>query len=218
MLSLWSNGDGAPFVLLCRADTVDLARTATANGCGEFHLDHLVLPVVNSWSPTGALLSFGADRELSFPINNELTGIDALLRVGLPRAHRRAQDQGRAIPYCWRLDQNGSGNRAGIEEMLRWGKVCLLEISMHCLGDDLIGSSSGGGSHMENEMRGIFLNRVSVRCTDVSRPPRFALFAIAGLLIIGALLHGKSYPGVRFSFPSFPHLLKPVVASPCASH
>ena len=84
MLGLWSDRDGAPFVLLCRTDTVDLTRTAAAISGGELDLDHLIGSVVDGRSPTDTALPFGADRLLVVPIDDELAGINSLLRVGLP--------------------------------------------------------------------------------------------------------------------------------------
>src|SRR5260370_22789645 len=84
MLGLRSDRDGPPLVLFCRADTVDLARTATAIFCGELDLDHLIGSVVDGRSPTDTPVSFGADRLLAFPIDEELAAIDVLVGVGLP--------------------------------------------------------------------------------------------------------------------------------------
>jgi hypothetical protein len=84
MLGLGADGDGAPLVLLCRADTVDLARTAPAVGGGELYLDDLIGAVVNGRRPTDTVLSLGADGLLMFPINEELAGIKTLLGVSLP--------------------------------------------------------------------------------------------------------------------------------------
>jgi hypothetical protein len=57
MLGLRSYRDGSPLVLLFRADTVDLARTATTIGGGELDLDHLIGSVVDGRSPTDTALS-----------------------------------------------------------------------------------------------------------------------------------------------------------------
>jgi hypothetical protein len=84
MLGLGADGDGTPLVLLRRADTVDLDRAAAAIGGGELDLDHLIDAVVDGGSPTNTVLSLGADGLLLLPINEELAGIDALLRVRLP--------------------------------------------------------------------------------------------------------------------------------------
>src|SRR5690348_16499864 len=84
VLGLRSDGDGTPFVLLCRADTVDLARAAPAISGGELDLDHLSSSVVDGWRPTDAVLSFGTDGLLPLPINEELAGVNTLLGVGLP--------------------------------------------------------------------------------------------------------------------------------------
>lgn len=84
MLSLRSDRDGAPFVLLGRTNTVELPWTATAIGSGELDLDHLIGSVVNGRRPTDTALSFRTSRLLAFPIDHKLTGINALLRVGLP--------------------------------------------------------------------------------------------------------------------------------------
>src|SRR5258708_17457465 len=60
MLGLRSDRDGPPLVLLFRADTVDLARTATAIFAGELDLDQLIGSVVDGRSPTHTPVSFGA--------------------------------------------------------------------------------------------------------------------------------------------------------------
>jgi hypothetical protein len=60
------------------------ARTTTASGRGELHLDHLIGPVVDGRSPTDTPLSLGADRLLVFPIDDEPSCIKALISVGLP--------------------------------------------------------------------------------------------------------------------------------------
>ena len=57
MLGLRSDGEGPPLVLLFRADTVDLARTATTIGGGELDLDHLIGSVVDGRSPTDTALT-----------------------------------------------------------------------------------------------------------------------------------------------------------------
>ena len=93
MLGLRPDGDGPPLVLLLRADTVDLARTVAAICCGEFDLDDLIGPVVDSGSPIDTLLSFRTDCLLMFPIDEELAGINALLRCSLATSHRHEQDQ-----------------------------------------------------------------------------------------------------------------------------
>src|SRR5262245_24743224 len=68
--------------------------------------------------------------------------------------------------------------------MLAWGEVCLLKIGMDHFGHGLIGGGSNGGSHMRDEMRGVFLTRLG-DMHFVARPPRLALFAIACFWIIG---------------------------------
>ena len=84
MLGLRSDGDGPPLVLLFRADTVDLDRTATTISGGELDLDHLIGAVVDGRSPTDTALSFRANCLLVFPIDDEPSSINALLGIGLP--------------------------------------------------------------------------------------------------------------------------------------
>src|SRR5258708_1174957 len=84
MLGLWSDGDGPSLVLLFRADTVELDRTAPANGGGKLDLDDLIAAVVEGRRPTHTALPLGANGLLVVPIDEELAGIQALLRVGLP--------------------------------------------------------------------------------------------------------------------------------------
>jgi hypothetical protein len=84
VLGLWSDGDGSPFVLLFRADTVELTWTAAAIGGRELDFDHLVGSVVDGWRPTDTALSFGTGSLLVFPIDHKLAGINALRRIGLP--------------------------------------------------------------------------------------------------------------------------------------
>src|SRR5215470_14833518 len=59
MLGLGSDGEGAPLVLLHRANTVDLDRAVATLGGGELDFDDLILPVVDSRSPTDTVLSDG---------------------------------------------------------------------------------------------------------------------------------------------------------------
>ena len=109
MLGLWPDCNGAPLVLLCRADTVKLARTATTIGGGELDLDHLVLSIVNGWSPTDTVLSLGAGGVLMLPIDNELASINALLRLRLPFyiTPRRSNNFNATLLTA---DQNGCSN------------------------------------------------------------------------------------------------------------
>ena len=93
MLSLRSNRDGAPLVLLFRADTVDLARTAPAIGCGELDLDDLIGSVIDGRSPTDTRVSLGASRLMALPIDEELAGINALLRCSLATSHHHERAQ-----------------------------------------------------------------------------------------------------------------------------
>lgn len=112
MLSLWSDSDGTPFVLIFRADTVDLARTATAIGGGELNLDDLIFPVIDGRSPTDTVLSCGADRLLVCPIDEELAGINALCCVclSLDITTRRTNDFDPILLLA--TDQNGSSDVA----------------------------------------------------------------------------------------------------------
>lgn len=68
--------------------------------------------------------------------------------------------------------------------MLAGGEIRLLKIGMDRFGHCLIGGSSSSGRHMRDEMRGIFLTGFRYM-HFVARPPRLALFAIAGFLILG---------------------------------
>src|SRR5437764_12286809 len=52
MLGVRSAGEAAPLVLLFRADTVDLARTASRMSSGGRDLDHLIGQVVDGGSAT----------------------------------------------------------------------------------------------------------------------------------------------------------------------
>ena len=63
---------------------MDLDRAAATIGGGELDLDDLILPVVDSRTPTDTVLSFGADGLVALPIKAELAGINALLGARLP--------------------------------------------------------------------------------------------------------------------------------------
>ncbi len=68
--------------------------------------------------------------------------------------------------------------------MLAGGEVRLLKIGMDRFGHGLIGGGSSGGSHMRDEMRGIFLTGFG-EMHFIACPSRLALFARAGFWIIG---------------------------------
>ena len=87
---------------------MDLDRAASAIGGGELDLDDLVLPIVDRRSPTDTVLSLGADGLVVLPINAELAGINALLRVGLPLdiATRRTNHFDPVVLLA--ADENGS--------------------------------------------------------------------------------------------------------------
>ena len=176
MLGLRSDGDGAPFVLLYRANTVDLARTAPAISGGELDLDHLIGSVVNGRSPADTVLPFGADRLLALPVDGELAGINALLRVGLPLHIDPSWTDDFNPVLLLATDQNRSRDIAGIEQVLTRGELCLLKIGMDRLRQRLIGCRSCGGSHMRDQMGGVFLARLG-DMHFIAGPPRLALFA-----------------------------------------
>ena len=68
--------------------------------------------------------------------------------------------------------------------MLAGGEVGLLKVGMDRFGHCLIGGGSSSCRHMRDEMRGIFLTGFG-EMHFIARPPRLALFAIAGFWIIG---------------------------------
>src|SRR5438270_10264684 len=160
------------------------ARTATTIGGGELDLDHLIGSIVDGRSPTDAAMSFRANCLLAFPIDDELAGINALLRVGLP-LHIATGRTNHFDPIL-RLpaDQNGCRDIACIEQMLAGGEVRLLKIGMDRFGHGLIGGGCSGCSHMRDEMRGILLTGFG-EMHFIARPPRLALCAIACFWIIG---------------------------------
>src|SRR6266567_8202914 len=176
MLGLGSDRDGSAFVLLFRADTVDLARTATASGGGELDLDHFIGSVVDGRSPTDTTLSFGADCLLAFPVDEELAGINALLRVGLPLhiATSRTNDFN-PVPLLT-ADQNGCRDIARIEQVLTRGELSLPKIRMDRLRHRLIGRRSSGRGHMGDQVRALFLTGFG-EMHFIAGPPRLALFA-----------------------------------------
>src|SRR5260370_29101309 len=183
MLGLGSDRDGPPLVLFCRADTVDLARTATAIFCGELDLDHLIGSVVDGRSPTDTPVSFGADRLLAFPIDEELAGIDALVGVGLPLHIATSRTDHFNPVLLPTADQNGGSNIACIKQVLTRGEGSPLQIGMERLCHRLISRRSSGRGHMGDQVRAIFLTGFGYM-HFVARPPRLALFAIASFLII----------------------------------
>ena len=139
---------------------MDLARTATAIFCGELDLDHLIGSVVDGRSPTDTALSFGADRRLPFPIDEELAGINALLRVGLPlHIDPRRTNYFNPVPLLT-ANQNGCRDITRIEQVLTWGELSLLKLGMDRLRYRLIGRRGNGRDHMGDQVRGIFLARL----------------------------------------------------------
>jgi hypothetical protein len=103
MLGLRSDRDGPPLVLLCRADTVDLARTATAIFCGELDLDHLIGSVVAGRSPTDTAVS---DRgQIACWHSQSMRNWLASMPCSVLAYHFTSPRAGpiTSIPYCCRL-------------------------------------------------------------------------------------------------------------------
>ena len=176
MLGLRSDRDGPPLVRLCRADTVDLARTATAIFGGELDLDHLIGSVVDGRSPTDTAVSFGADRLLAFPIDEELAGIDALLGVGLPLHIATSRTDHFNPVLLPTTDQNGGRDRACIKQVLTRGEGSPRKLGMDRFCHRLISRRGSGRGHMGDQVRGIFLTGFGYM-HFVARLPRLALFA-----------------------------------------
>jgi hypothetical protein len=76
-------------------------------------------------------------------------------------------------------DENGSGNISRIEQVLAWGQFGFLKILLDGFGHHLIGGRSRGRGHMRDEMGTILITGLR-DMQDVTRPPRLALFAVAG--------------------------------------
>jgi hypothetical protein len=183
MLGLWSYGDGPSLVLLFRADTVELHRTAPASGGGKLDLDHLIAAVVDGRRPTHTALPLGANGLLVIPIDEEPSSIQAVLRVGLPRdlATRRTNHFNAVLLLT--THQDGGRDLSRIEQMFTRSQLSALEIRMDALRYGLIGRGGGGRLYMREQMRGIFLARFG-QMPFVAGPPRLALFARAGFGIL----------------------------------
>ncbi len=107
---------------------MDLDGTTATLGGGELDFDDLILPVVDSRAPTDTVLSLGTNGLLVFPINGELAGINALLASGLP-LHIAPRWPNHLDPILLlTADEKRCGDVAGIEEVLTWSKVCLLQL------------------------------------------------------------------------------------------
>jgi hypothetical protein len=136
---------------------VDQQRTDAAHFARELDLDDLVLPVINGRSPTDTVLPLRADRLLVVPIDEELAGVNTLIGIGLPLhiGTRRTNDFNPVLLLT--ADQNGCRDIACIEQVLPWGELRLLKLSMDRLGHGLIGRRGSGCGHMGDQVRGVFL-------------------------------------------------------------
>jgi len=100
--------------------------------------------------------------------------------------------------------------------MLAWGEFRLLKIRMDRFGHGLIGGGSSSGSHMRDEMRGIFLTGFG-EMHFIARPARLALFAIAGFVIIGRVDELVAWRQILIAAPAQLALDPDVVLQPDAS-
>ena len=63
------------------------------------------------------------------------------------------------------LDQDPSAHIPGIDEMLSWGQICLVQLLLNLFGHRLVGFGRKGCGDMCDEVRECLLNLVSVRWT-----------------------------------------------------
>src|SRR5215472_4929425 len=98
-------------------------RTQLAVLCRELDLDHLVLPVVNSRCPPDAGVPFWTRCLLLLPVDEKVTGIEALFLTGRPSVIRsRWTDQVNVI-VTLALDQELGVDITSIHQMLL-GQEC----------------------------------------------------------------------------------------------
>jgi hypothetical protein len=185
MLGRRSDRDSASFVLLCRVNTVDLAKAAATSGGGELDLDHLISSVVDGRSPTDTALS--DRRQITCWRSQSMTNWLASIPCSVLACHLPSTRAGpmTSIPSCcWLLTGMGAVIEPEPSQVLMWSEVCLLKIGMDRFGHGFIRSSSSRGSHLGNEMRSIFLARLGDMHL-IAGPPHLALFAVVGFSIRG---------------------------------
>ncbi len=113
-------------------------RTQLAVCCRELDLDHLVLPVVNSWCPTDAGVPFRTRCLLLLPVDEKVTGIEALFLSGRPSVIRsRWTDQVNVI-VTLTLYQELGVDITGINQVLGGPEFFAFKLGMNRGGHGII--------------------------------------------------------------------------------
>jgi hypothetical protein len=120
-------------------------------------------------------MPFWTNRLVVLPINVKLTHINTVLSVGLP-FHVWAPGPNHFNPARLSGDENGSGDRARIEQVLACRQSSFLKILLDRFRHHLIGGRSRGRSHMGDKMGKILITGLG-DMQFVARPPRLTLFA-----------------------------------------
>ncbi len=80
--------------------------------------------------PTRARFSWGTDNVMLFPIHNKLADIKPLLRIGLPLDTNRGWTNDLNSETLLTVYQHLRGHIARTRQMLLWGKIRLMQLSL----------------------------------------------------------------------------------------
>ena len=111
-------------------DAVGTAEAGATIFDRELDLEHLMTTAVERRRPTRARLPSRADRLLLFPIDDKLADIESLLGIRLPLDIDGCRTNDLDPKTLLTVYQHLRGHVSGIEEMLLWGEVCLMKLSL----------------------------------------------------------------------------------------
>ena len=89
--------------------------------------------------------------------------------MGLPLGIDRHRTNDLDSKALLTLDQNPSAHLSGIDEMLSWNQVCLMQLLLNSFGHRLVGSGSLGCSDVRDEVGERLLTRFG-EMDFISRP------------------------------------------------
>lgn len=103
-------------------------------------------------APPGTRFPLRTDCLSVLPIKGELTGINARWGVGLPLGIYRDRINYLDPKALLTLDQDPSAHIPGIDQMLCWDQICLVQLLLNLFGHRLVGSGRKGGGDMGDEV------------------------------------------------------------------
>jgi hypothetical protein len=176
----------------------------------------LIFAVVDRRSPTAAGMPFRTGGRVLLPINTKLTHIDAAIGVGLPfHIWTPGSNHFNAV-LVLAGNQDRCGDISRVEQVLAWGECRFLKISVDRFRHHLIGDRSRGRRDMGDEMGTILITGFG-QMDFVPSPPRLALFAVAGFLIVGRIDEESRRSNIVIASPTDVTILPIVILDPDAA-